>query len=229
MFACNYNNPCQPQGAQGVQGVQGPAKVSATYDFKLRLTGEDTSFNPTPGPTIQPSTPTFNFDQAEFLHPTNMGIFIPRNPTYPIVLAASSELPTWTTSQSNNHHFFYVMPKTGVVTGYTVNFCAMPYGINPPLPPVQRRSKFGIGIATPSSFSSDVNIDIDPAFSTNNSSYSSGYYNLPTPQKISQGSYLGCFCYHPRSGFNGAHAQGDTHMTVHVVFINIYIFIIKYE
>ncbi|MGI9555502.1 MAG: hypothetical protein ACR2M9_01460, partial [Cyanophyceae cyanobacterium] len=199
--------------------VQGPAKVSATYDFKLRLTGEDTSFNPTPGPTIQPSTPTFNFDQAEFLHPTNMGIFIPRNPTYPIVPAGSPTLPTWATSQSNNHHFFYVMPKTGVVTGYTVNFCAMPYGINPaigPFPP--RRSRFGIGIASPSSFISDINIDIDLTPPNPNYSYSSAYYNLPTPKKISQGSYLGCFCHHPTSGFNGAHAQGDTHMTVHVVF-----------
>ena len=213
MFACNYNNPCQPQGAQGAQGAQGSAKVSATFDFKLRLTGENTLFNPTPVVAIPG---VFSLDQAEFLYPTNMGIFVPRNPTYPVVSAGSPTLPTWTASQSNNHHLFYVMPKTGVVTGYTVNFCAIPYGNN--TTSGLFRSQFGIGIATPSSFSPNIGININQSPTDPNSSYSSAYYNLPTPQTISQGSYLGCFCYHPNSGFAANHAQGDTHMTVHVVF-----------
>jgi hypothetical protein len=218
MFACNYNNPCQgAQGAQGIQGVQGPAKVSTTYDFKLRLTGEETRFNPAPSTLLVPGA--FSFKQTEFLYPTNMGIFVPRNPTYPVVNAEPKTLPTWSGSQiTNNHHLFYVMPKTGLVTGYTLNFCAIPYGVDPTSSLSIPRSQFGIGIATQTSFSPNISINIDPTPTNPNSSYSSAYYNLPTPQKISQGSYLGCFCYHPGSGFMENHAQGDTHMSVHVVF-----------
>lgn len=235
MFACNYNNPCMPNTGEGAQGAQGTTgtngrdgvnKVSTTYDFKLRLTGEQTQFNPVPTPSLTPIS--FSFAQAEFLHPTNMGIFIPINPQFPYVAAPQNTLATWgvrgAPQINNNYHFFYVMPKDGIITGYTVNFCAQPYGSTTPSSLIDY-SKFGIGIASVSvvspgtiSFNTDNNIDILQTSSTINYGYSSAYHNLDTPKKFKAGNYLGCFCLHPNSGFAPQHAQGDTHMTAHVVF-----------
>lgn len=227
MFACEYNNPCLKSGATGPTGPTGPSlpsKISTTFDFKLRLTGERTLFNnlTTLTSTVSTPDPSFNFNQSEFLYPTNMGIFVPINPTYPYVRAKSNQIPTWGGTQiSNNHHLFYVMPKSGIIIGYTLNFCANPYGGNDLT--LSTYSNFGVGIAYPSigggggTFTSDINIVINSSIDPN-SSYSSAYHNISSPIKISAGSYLGCFCLHHDKKYQKYHAQGDTHMTVHVVF-----------